>query len=247
MLWKNAIALLAGAVSIYAQSGRNLIITEGPGATGGRDYTITNARDIPLTGFTVNVIHHSSSSPDRATLIYDSLANGPSQPALKQGDSYTWHFYKDSPGVPPTEYSVDAAIFADGLAIGDSAAVQSLWDRCQWTAVALRKAFRDLDSSVPDIENTDEAISILKPLHDHWVAPGFAREQRDAFINAYGTLIATFELVAELRARGKQKIAATRIAGLREWMNQKVEAIQSQVRPAQVRQNAILGSLLYAP
>jgi len=236
---KIVVAVLLTAAFLLSQSGTEFTVTESPGATGGRDFTVRNIRNVPLTGLTVKAVDYLGQRPTIATIIYDSLSNGPSQPALKQGESHTWHFVKDAPGVRPAEYSVDAATYADGLAIGEPTAIQSLWDRRQWTAVALRQAFQTLDSSVPDIENTEEAVSILKPFYDQQLAPGIAREKRDSFMNAYGTLIAALNLVADLRAKGKTDSAADRIAGLRKWADGKIGAIQSQIRPVQVSQTEV--------
>lgn len=181
--------LLLAAV-LHLWSANEFIVKESPGATGLLDFTVINNRDVPLTGFTVKAVYYPAGVPNVATWIYDSAANGESnQPALKPGESYTWHLTPKNPtDLRPADFSVDAAIFADGLAVGDAAAIQSLWKRRKWAAIGLQQVFKDLDS-VPDVENTQDTISLLKRSEEQQLPPGTPREKRHGISNAYETII----------------------------------------------------------
>jgi hypothetical protein len=238
MLTKLA-ALLAmialGSGVTYAESGNEFVISESRGATGGRDYTVRNNREVALTGFTIKAIAHPATGSAVGTIIFDAFMSG--QAALKFGESYTWHFANDSSYARPTDYSVDAAIFADGVAVGDPAAIKSLWTRRHWTVVGLQEVFHDVDTAVPNLDDTESAIAILKQLQAARVPPGTPREERDSVRDAYGTVIEGLRMTADLRAKGKlQFTGSDTVAGMRRHSNDRIKAIQSQIAPAQVNQ-----------
>lgn len=222
-----AIPLLLVVSIVAAENGR--FTTAGsPESGGGYAFTVTNESNVLLTGFTVAVERHSfgSSTVHHMKFYYDSLLNH--QPALKQGQSYTWHLGFDAREVPPLTVAVDAAIYANGFAAGDTQAIKSLWSRRQWLAVAYQEVFHQIDASVPDINNRAEAVRILTQIKDERLPPATPRDERAGVTGAYENVIANI--------RDSTAPPTQVLEGLRAEANQIIKAIHDQVAPTQVSQ-----------
>ncbi len=125
---------------------------------------------------------------------------------------------------PAHEIFVDAAIFADGVAIGDSKAIKSLWDRREWLAVGFGEVFHDLDTSVPEASDKDGMIETLTQIEQTKSGPNTPREERNSIATAYETVI------GNIRNSDPESVTKL-IATLREQANRRIKAIQSQVAP----------------
>lgn len=153
-------------------------------------FTVTNTSSADLTGMTVLVVLHvqESTHPALSRQFYDFMLNS-RQPPLKPGQSHTFGIGTGEHLTAPMEPSVEAAVFSDGSAVGDTAAIKSLWERRDWLIQGYNEVFAIIASSVPDINNRAEAVKILTQFEATRFSGSMPLEQRVPLKAAYETVI----------------------------------------------------------
>jgi len=174
---------LCAPLLCFAGSER-LQVTDKVLGDGTRLLTVTNVSTVPLTGITVEMI----SNPPRmkSSMYYDSILS--LHPELGPGESYTFHLGNTVSDDHFTRI-VQAAVFSDGVAIGDPDGIRELWNRPVWDLKAREMAFHDYDLAVAANPDVQSVISALTARAQEVNPPGLPREERDALRHAYGDLI----------------------------------------------------------
>lgn len=195
-MWKLGWSLFFGLTFasglLCAQFADNKVETsESVASDKAHSFTVTNTSNSPITGMTVTS-HRRPKGFSKDTItwyIYDCFLN-PREPPLEPSQSYTFDVGNDVNDDRPMELSLDAVIFANGTATGDTAAIKSLWSRREWLVVGFREIFHDIDTaSVDEAEDRDKLLHRLTSIYKTRIGPDTPREQRDSIMVAYETVI----------------------------------------------------------
>lgn len=196
----------------------------------GHAFTVTNTSGVSLTGMTVR----SDRRPQYALrdlnfrYFYDCFLNLEQNP-LGPGQSYTFHLGNDAGELHPMQISLEAAIFADGSALGDPTAVRSLWKRREWLVFEFSEVLGLIDRGIPKKDDKIELIKSLTKLKEMRLAPAsMPIEEREAVIVAYDSVIGNLRL--DQIGLPKDIIAAIRVREER-----RKSAVQSQLAPRESR------------
>jgi len=151
--------------------------------------TVKNNSNVLLTGM---IIKNTDYPPNPAQgsqgwFYYDSILSQ-GQRALAPGETFTIEYgpYTFS---PQPEFSLESAVFSDGSAVGSTGAVKALWNRRLWRIKAYEMAFRDFDVNVSVVKDRVELLAVLEKAKRANYGPDTPREQRNAIMAAYDTLI----------------------------------------------------------
>jgi hypothetical protein len=158
-------------------------------------FTVTNAWSADLTGMIVRADRQFPGYKKdlQFRYIYDCILN-PRQPPLKTGDSYTFDTGAESNDLQPMHVVVEAAVFADGSALGEPKAIKSLWARRTWLSANFNTAFHDIDVSVQDKGDRSEIMKVLTDLKNKKLLnKELSLEDRQTTVLAYDTIIHSVE------------------------------------------------------
>jgi hypothetical protein len=199
-------------------------------ATRAHSFTVTNNSSVGLTGITVMATRHVSGTSQKMYSWYfrDCLLD-PRYTPLSQGQSYTFDVGNEINGAGPVEVSLTAAIFADGVAVGEPQAIKSLWDRRRWLAIGFDEVFHHIDVSVPDKNDREAMVSTLTSIKQSRIGPGLRREERDSLLIAYGTVINNLKSNTSVPP-------AQLVESLRRVAMARSAAILSQLAPSQIKE-----------
>jgi hypothetical protein len=123
---------------------------------------------------------------------------------------------------------VDAAIFADGLAVGDTEAIKYVCDLWQGIVTGYQEIFHRIEVDVPDIGNREDAVGILTQIQDERFTPATPLAERMGVGQAYATVIGNL--------RDSTGPTAPVLEGLHREAEAMIKAIHEQKVPAQVSQ-----------
>ncbi len=196
-------------------------------ARGEHVFTVTNKYSQPLTGIVVRVDRNPGSFKDVGRYFYDSVMN--SQPALDTDQSYTFHLGSDKGDAQPMRIFVETAIFADGSALGEPAAIQSLWRRREFGFAELKEALDLADRSMTNSSDRSSAIKALTELKESRLNDRTRSiEERHAVDVAFSTVI------GNLRDAASDVFADSIIASIRKKETDRETVFRKQVVPMQV-------------
>ena len=191
-------------------------------------FTVTNVWNADLNGIMVRADRRIPGYTRNLQFhyFYDSFLN-PLHVPLKPGESYTFDTGSDAADLQPMQLSVEAAIFADGNAIGDPVAIKSLWRRRAWLSNGFKEIFQHIDTDLADQTDRAEVVRTLIDIKNKRIGPTTPREERDSITAAYDTVIGNLK-------NNVSVAPAQMIQTLRKEINVRLKAMANQIAPAQI-------------
>ncbi len=195
----------------------------------GHAFTVTNTSAIPLTGMIVKSDRRPlyASQDVHHRYFYDTFLNLNQKP-LETGQSYTFHVGTDTGELHPMQISVEAAIFSNGTALGEDAAIKSLWQRRTWLVFEFREVLNLIDQGAVDINDRAALIKGVAQFKEMRFKTKEPIEEQEAIIVAYDTVLDSVRT-------DNVNLPKTIIDGIRQRETQRKAAIESQLMPLQAR------------